>query len=100
MSTRAITPPAWMEDGLCAQVNPELFFPEAGGSNREAKAICTTCPVLTQCRDYALADPTLLGVWGGTSERERRTWRRRTCTDCGQVLARNAHTDHAGENAA
>ena len=35
-----VAPPEWMADGLCAQVDPELFFPEAGAPNREAKAVC------------------------------------------------------------
>jgi len=57
---------------LCAQTDPEVFFPEKGGSVREAKAVCTGCPVRVQCLEYALAHDERFGVWGGTSERERR----------------------------
>ncbi len=58
--------------GLCAQTDPELFFPEKGGSTRPAKAVCAGCPVRAQCLEHALAHDERYGVWGGTSERERR----------------------------
>jgi WhiB family redox-sensing transcriptional regulator len=57
---------------LCAQTDPEVFFPEKGGSVREAKAVCAGCPVRTPCLEYALAHDERFGVWGGLSERERR----------------------------
>lgn len=62
----------WMDDGLCAQTSPEAFFPERGGSTRDAKRICVGCDVKAQCLDYALANNERFGVWGGLSERERR----------------------------
>ena len=65
-------PPEWMTAGLCAQVDPELFYPERGGSTTAAKQVCTGCPVLAECLAYALANDERFGVWGGTSERERR----------------------------
>lgn len=58
-------------DGLCAQTDPEIFHPEKGGSTRDAKAICGRCPVLTECRDWAVATQQQHGVWGGTTRRER-----------------------------
>ena len=64
--------PGWWFAGLCAQTDPELFFPEKGGSTRAAKAVCTGCPVRAQCLEHALAHDERYGVWGGTSERERR----------------------------
>ncbi|MCA1694976.1 MAG: WhiB family transcriptional regulator, partial [Actinobacteria bacterium] len=42
-------PPEWQEQALCAQTDPEAFFPEKGGSTREAKRICTGCEVKTEC---------------------------------------------------
>jgi WhiB family redox-sensing transcriptional regulator len=66
------TAPAWMAEGLCAQVDPELFFPERGGSTREAKRVCRACPVQPECLAYALAHGERFGIWGATSERERR----------------------------
>lgn len=67
---------AWQADALCAQTDPEAFFPEKGGSTREAKRICEGCEVRSQCLDYALANDERFGIWGGLSERERRKLRR------------------------
>lgn len=64
--------PEWMDDGLCHQTDPEAFFPEKGGSTREAKSICARCPVEAECLDYALSNDERFGIWGGLSERERR----------------------------
>ncbi|MGN6501517.1 MAG: WhiB family transcriptional regulator [Pseudolysinimonas sp.] len=69
-------PLAWQSDALCAQTDPEAFFPEKGGSTRDAKKICTSCEVKAQCLDYALANDERFGIWGGLSERERRRLRR------------------------
>lgn len=67
-----VTPEAWMDDALCAQVDPDAFFPEKGGSNRAAKALCASCEVRAQCLAFALAHDERYGIWGGKSERERR----------------------------
>ncbi len=69
---------SWQEQALCAETDPEAFFPEKGGSTREAKKICTGCEVKAQCLEYALANDERFGIWGGLSERERRRLRRRT----------------------
>lgn len=75
-------PPAWTDDALCAQVDPDLFFPVYGGSTRAAKSVCAACPVQRQCLEYALAYEAgelgvalsyQSGIYGGLSERERRT---------------------------
>ena len=68
---------AWQADALCAQTDPEAFFPEKGGSTRDAKTICTTCEVRGECLEYALQNDERFGIWGGLSERERRKLRRR-----------------------
>jgi WhiB family transcriptional regulator, redox-sensing transcriptional regulator len=68
---------SWQADSLCAQTDPEAFFPEKGGSTRDAKKICGSCEVRTQCLQYALANDERFGIWGGLSERERRKLRRR-----------------------
>jgi WhiB family redox-sensing transcriptional regulator len=70
-------PMEWQERALCAQTDPEAFFPEKGGSTREAKRICSGCEVRPQCLEYALANDERFGIWGGMSERERRKQRRR-----------------------
>ncbi|MDV6011558.1 WhiB family transcriptional regulator [Haloechinothrix sp. LS1_15] len=67
----------WQERALCAQTDPEAFFPEKGGSTREAKRICQGCEVRAECLEYALAHDERFGIWGGLSERERRKLRKR-----------------------
>jgi WhiB family redox-sensing transcriptional regulator len=68
---------SWQERALCAETDPEAFFPEKGGSTREAKKICTGCEVRAECLEYALSNDERFGIWGGLSERERRRLRRR-----------------------
>ena len=70
-------PMGWQERALCAQTDPEAFFPEKGFSTREAKAVCMSCEVRAECLEYALVNDESFGVWGGTSERERRKLKRR-----------------------
>ena len=67
----------WQERALCAQTDPEAFFPEKGGSTREAKRVCLTCDVRGECLEYALSNDERFGIWGGLSERERRKLKRR-----------------------
>lgn len=64
--------PEWQRQGLC-RVYPDVnWYPERGESTVAAKAICARCPVQAQCLEYALARREHNGVWGGTSDRERR----------------------------
>ncbi|ANZ37871.1 MULTISPECIES: WhiB family transcriptional regulator [Actinomycetes] len=67
----------WQERALCAQTDPEAFFPEKGGSTREAKRICLGCEVRSECLEYALQHDERFGIWGGLSERERRKLKKR-----------------------
>jgi WhiB family redox-sensing transcriptional regulator len=69
-------PLPWQEEALCAQTDPEAFFPEKGGSTREAKRVCGRCDVRGDCLTYALAHDERFGIWGGLSERERRRLKR------------------------
>jgi WhiB family redox-sensing transcriptional regulator len=69
--------PEWQEHALCAQTDPEAFFPEKGGSTREAKKVCLSCDVRDRCLQYALDHDERFGIWGGLSERERRRLKRR-----------------------
>jgi hypothetical protein len=62
----------WRERAVCAQVDADLWFPEKGGSTREAKKVCLSCPVRAQCLAFALENEERFGIWGGKSERERR----------------------------
>jgi len=68
----------WMLEARCLDADPEAFFPEKGGSTREAKRICAACPVRDECLDYALRHDERFGIWGGLSERERRRAKRVT----------------------
>lgn len=65
----------WRLDALCAETDPEAFFPEKGGSTREAKRVCTGCAVRAECLESALTNDERFGIWGGLSERERRRLR-------------------------
>jgi WhiB family redox-sensing transcriptional regulator len=66
----------WQDRALCAQTDPEAFFPEKGGSTREAKRVCRSCEVQSECLEYALDNDERFGIWGGMSERERRRLKR------------------------
>jgi len=69
----------WRASALCAQVDPALMFPEKDegkSSTRQARALCMRCEVRTPCLDEALADPSLEGVWGATTVRDRQAMRR------------------------
>ena len=68
--------PEWQERALCSQTDPEAFFPEKGGSTREAKKVCRSCEVRAECLEYALENDERFGIWGGLSERERRRLKR------------------------
>ncbi len=67
----------WQERALCAQTDPEAFFPEKGGSTREAKKVCQSCEVKLDCLEAALMHDERFGIWGGLSERERRKLKKR-----------------------
>jgi len=61
-----------MGAALCAQADPDAWFPDKGQSTRVVKKICARCPVRAECLEYAMANGERFGVWGGLSERERR----------------------------
>ena len=72
---------AWMEEGSCVYANTELFFPvgssmKAIKQSNEAIAICNECPVKVACLEYAISSNQDSGVWGGTTEEERKSIRR------------------------
>ena len=67
---------SWQERALCAQTDPEAFFPEKGGSTREAKRVCLSCDVRQECLEYALAHDERFGIWGGLTESNRRPIRK------------------------
>jgi WhiB family redox-sensing transcriptional regulator len=70
----------WRSKGACLAEDPDLFFPlSALGPGHEqiaaAKTVCTHCAVRAQCLGFALSTEQEHGVWGGTSEEERRAMR-------------------------
>lgn len=67
----------WQDHAACTD-HPDrsIFFPERGETTAAAKAVCATCPVKAECLDYAVRNHENYGIWGGTSERERRQLRR------------------------
>ena len=67
-----VTEEEWRDRALCAQVDPEIFFPEKGGSTREAKKVCAACEVKDECLEDAMHHDERFGIRGGLSERERR----------------------------
>jgi WhiB family transcriptional regulator, redox-sensing transcriptional regulator len=67
----------WQDRALCAQTDPDAFFPEKGGTVKEAIRVCQGCEVRAECLEDALERNERFGVWGGVSERERRKLRRR-----------------------
>ncbi|MGH9187196.1 MAG: WhiB family transcriptional regulator [Acidimicrobiales bacterium] len=62
----------WMRFGKCREYPPATFFPSDGVGVDKARKLCEDCPVKSPCLEYALAERIDHGVWGGTSERERR----------------------------
>ena len=67
----------WMGEGKCRDMDPAVFFPSDGIGVQVAQRVCEECPVKTPCLEYALDNRVDHGVWGGTSERERRRILRR-----------------------
>ena len=67
---------AWRTKAACAGRSPNLWFPEGGAGNsratQEALAICRSCPVATECAEHALTEPEYYGIWGGTTQDERK----------------------------
>jgi WhiB family redox-sensing transcriptional regulator len=71
----------WRHRAACRDQDPELFFPvsDMGPGARQAKlakAVCARCPVRAQCLEYALDNGLDHGIYGGTTESERRALRR------------------------
>lgn len=75
MSVDAAELLAFVDRGACRGEDQNLFYPQLGESAAPAKALCSECPVKAECLAWALAHEKQ-GIWGGTSERERRRLRR------------------------
>ncbi len=68
----------WMADAACNGKPTEWWFPARGQDWRKAKTICETCPVQQDCLDYALSIPFIVGIWGGTTGKQRRELQQQT----------------------
>lgn len=63
--------PEWVEDAVCAQTDPEAYFPDGGSSAEGPKAVCFRCPVRRDCLAHAVENGEEEGVWGGFTSLER-----------------------------
>lgn len=68
----------WRDQANCRGIDTNLFFPEVGEVSADAKTACRGCVVREQCLDFALVNKERFGIWGGTSERQRKKMRRGT----------------------
>lgn len=75
--------PEFTQPALCAETDPEEWFPEKGGSSKTAKAVCGRCPARQECLQHAVDRDERFGVWGGlsTAERDRLSGRRPALTE-------------------
>ena len=95
--------PEWMADAVCAQTDPELWFPERGEPAHAARDICATCPVCEQCLAWAMAQEGDLqrafrhGIWGGTTPAEREAMATGMCERGHAMTADNLTTNRRGE---
>jgi WhiB family redox-sensing transcriptional regulator len=62
----------WRPHAACKDVGPDLWFPERGEDDRNARAICHQCPVRAECLSVAMNDPYMVGTWGGVSFKQRK----------------------------
>lgn len=67
-----VEPEPWMRDALCAQTDPDAFFPEKGERNDDAMRVCAACDVRARCLEFALRTRQGDGIWGGTVPYTRR----------------------------
>lgn len=86
MNTSTVPAPSSLTRGACRGEDPELFFPigttgPAALQIHNAKAVCLRCPVMDECLQWAVQSGQDAGVWGGQTEDERRSMKRRTARD-------------------
>lgn len=67
-----LKPEPWTERALCVQTDPEIFFPDQGGSTHQAKRVCSRCEVRDECLEWAVRNGEAYGILGGMSARQRR----------------------------
>ncbi len=80
----------WKARAACAGYANTYFFPANDAPNfvtSRAKAICAECPVSTECLEYAFETNQVSGIWGGTTEDERRSLRRKWLTERRRMMS-------------
>ena len=93
--------PPWMARAACRNTDTATFFPRRGEPSDAALAVCSHCPCRGPCLEFALAEPMITGVWGGTTGKERRAMREpagpveiRHGTAAGYSLEQRRHLPH------
>ncbi len=76
----------WQELAACRGMDTRLFFPDRGESAQEAEEACRACSVSIHCAEYAISTGQRFGVWGGTSERQRRRIRASRSGQAGRLM--------------
>lgn len=88
--------PSWHRDAACAEHPTVTFFPTRGEDIRPALAVCAGCLVRSECLAHALEHDEHHGIWGGTSERQRRRLRRAATGVARAPLPRPPGSSRAG----
>lgn len=80
----------WVAQAECRGAPIEWFFPPRGGTGGRLKgrALCAVCPVQAECEEWARSAPEPFGLWGGLTEKERRSKRIPICHNCGSRFER------------
>ena len=73
----------WIEQANCRGGDPDVFFVRGTTHARAALRLCQDCPVQEPCLEYALEQEIDFGVWGGLTERQRRSLQRRRLARAG-----------------
>lgn len=79
--------PNWTRDALCTEIGTEIFFPEPGEPTAPAKKICSQCPVISECLEWAITNNEQFGVFGGLSVRERNRIKAQHTSTSGAAVA-------------
>lgn len=86
----------WPSQGACRGEDPDALFVQ-GAAQQQAKQVCLSCPVRSECLAHALDTRTEFGVWGGLTERERRQLlRERPDVTSWRAVLERAKVDHEG----
>lgn len=87
-------PQPWTEQAACKGLPTEWWFPGRGDPTDQAKQICSTCPVRQDCLEYSFTIPTVVGIWGGITGRERRKIKSQTSTRPKRLINHGTHSGY------